>query len=159
MLVSRARLNTMRCASVRLCERALGSMWIPCKFQHRIYDEEKLEKASSVYLNSTIGVLAILGDRSNKIPSYPHFSMDDLRRIPVPDFDALDAAQVSALAAAYDALCNFTLLPLPQIMEDETRLALDRTVIAALGIEAEVLSQIRRELSREPSVTGKPYEV
>ena len=84
--------------------------------------------------------------------------MDDLRRVPVPDFAALDRSQVSALAAAYDALCNFTLLPLPQIMEDETRQALDRIVTEALGIQPEVVATIRRELSREPSVTGKPYE-
>ena len=85
--------------------------------------------------------------------------MDDLRRIPVPDFTALGEAQVMQLAATYDALCNFTLLPLPQIMEDETRKALDRSVAAALGINDEIIANIRRELSREPSVTGKPYAV
>ena len=85
--------------------------------------------------------------------------MDDLRRIPVPDFDALGEARVSQLAAAYDALCDFTLLPLPQIMQDETRLALDRAVVSALGIDPEIVANIRRELAREPSITGKPYEV
>ena len=139
---------------------------MPCKFNADIRDEKEkrrhekqLEKATCAYLNSTIGILAILGDRTNKIPSYPHFSMDDLRRIPVPDFNTLDASQVAALAAAYDALCNFTLLPLPQIMEDETRGAIDRIVTEALGIAPETVANIRRELSREPSVTGKPYEV
>ena len=63
------------------------------------------------------------------------------------------------LAAAYDSLCDFTLLPLPQIMQDETRLALDRVVVDALDIAPEVVANIRRELSREPSITGKPYEV
>ena len=84
--------------------------------------------------------------------------MDDLRRIPVPDFDALSASQVTALATAFDTLCNFTLLPLPQIMADETRQALDRVVTDALDIQPEVVANIRRELSREPSITGKPYE-
>ncbi len=85
-------------------------------------------------------------------------SMDDLRRIPVPDFHALSESQVTALATAFDTLCNFTLLPLPQIMLDETRQALDRVVIDALDIQPEVVANIRRELSREPSITGKPYE-
>ncbi len=84
--------------------------------------------------------------------------MHDLNKIPVPDFDALDRSQVFAMAAAYDALCNFTLRPLPQILEDETRIALDRIVTDALDIQPEVVAAIRRELSREPSVTGKPYE-
>ena len=85
--------------------------------------------------------------------------MDDLRRIPVPNFAALGEAQISALAATYDALCEFTLLPLPQINADETRQALDRAVVSALGIQPEIVANIRRELAREPSVTGKPYEV
>ncbi len=85
--------------------------------------------------------------------------MDDLRRIPVPDFNALSQSQVTALATAFDTLCNFTLLPLPRIMEDETRGALDRVVTDALDIMPEVVANIRRELSREPSITGKPYEV
>ena len=159
MIVSRARLNTMRCASVRLNERALGSIWIPLSFGGNRFDEDQLEKAVCAYLNSTIGIFGILGDRSNKIPSYPHFSMDDLRRIPMPDFNALAPAQVSALAAGYDGLCGFTLLPLPLILKDETRLALDRIVTRALGIDAALAAALRRELAREPSITGKPYEV
>ncbi len=158
MLVYRARLTTLRCASVRLNEKVLGSLWIPCKPHLSQFEDEFVEKSLCSYFNSTIGILAILGDRSNKIPSYPHFSMDDLRRIPVPDFDAMSESQVTALATAFDTLCNFTLLPLPQIMGDETRQALDRVVIDALGIAPEVVANIRRELSREPSITGKPYE-
>ncbi|MCE2472961.1 MAG: hypothetical protein J4G18_13940, partial [Anaerolineae bacterium] len=82
----------------------------------------------------------------------------DLNRIPVPDFNTLNQSQVTALATAYDTLCNFTLLPLPQMEVCETRKALDRTVQSALGIEPEIVASIRRELTREPSVTGKPYE-
>ncbi len=157
MLVTRARLNTARCLCVRLGERAIGSLWVPCKFTS--YDNEfTLEKAMCAYQNSAVGVLAFLGDRTNKIPSYPHFSMDDLRRIPVPDFPNMDSAQLQIMADAYDALCESVLLPLPQILQDETRAALDEAVIAALGIDREVVANIRRELSREPSITGKPYQ-
>ena len=84
--------------------------------------------------------------------------MDDLRRIPVPDFTVMQESQVAALATAYDTLCNFTLLPLPHMEECETRKALDRAVQSALGIAPEIVASIRRELTREPSVTGKPYE-
>ena len=159
MIATRARLNTVRGMSVRLNQEALGSLWIPCKpCSADKYSEKALEKALCAYFNSTIGILGFLGDRSNKIPSYPQMSMDDLRRIPVPDFNALRQSQVTALATAFDTLCNFTLLPLPQIMQDETRLALDRVVAESLGIAPEITASIRRELSREPSITGKPYE-
>lgn len=158
LLANRARLNTVRCMSVRLSQKTVGSLWVPCRFLKRHLDVELLEKATCAYLNSTVGILAILGDRTNKIPSYPHFSLDDLRRVPVPDFNLLDEGQVTALATAYDTLCNFELLPLPQMEECETRKALDRTVTSALGVAPEIVASIRRELTREPSVTGKPYE-
>ncbi len=154
-LATRARLNTARTLSVRLDQRALGSLWVPCK-PH--IPDVFLEKALCAYFNSTLGILAILGDRTNKIPSYPQFSMDDLRRIPVPDFPALDTWQVKALARAYDTLCDKTLLPLPQMRNCATRKALDRALSAALDLDAELVATIRRELTREPSVTGRPYE-
>ncbi len=153
LLAMRARLNTVRVISVRLPVQALGSAWVPCKPRSL---GEIAEKALCAYLNSTIGLLAILGDRSIKDLSYSQFSMNDLRRIPVPDLNVLEKAQVAALAAAYDALCEFTLLPLPRILKDETRGALDRIVTDALDVQPEVVANIRRELSREPSITGSP---
>ena len=159
MISFRIFLPTIRCMSVRLNQKMLGSLWIPCKPSSNRIDEESMEKTLCSYFNSSIGILSILGDRTNKKPTYPQMSMNDLRRIPVPDFDALGEARVSQLAAAYDALCDFTLLPLPQIMQDETRAALDRIVTKALGIDPEIVASIRRELAREPSITGKPYVV
>ena len=165
MLVNRMRLNTVRCTSVRLNERALGSLWVPVNFYSDIKDEkerqvarDRFEKAACVYLNSTIGLLAILGDRTNKIPSYPQFSLDDLRRIPVPDFAKMDEAKVKMMAAAYDDLCDSVLLPLPQMNECETRKTLDKAIVAMLGIDEELAAAIRRELTREPSITGRPYD-
>ena len=158
LLANKMRLNTVRCTTVRLDERVLGARWVPCRFTLNNIDSAQLEKATCVYLNSSLGILAILGDRTNKIPSYPQLSLDDLRRIPVPDFPNMDAAWLQIMADAYDALCESVLLPLPQIMHDETRQALDDAVISALDIDREVVANIRRELSREPSITGKPYQ-
>ena len=158
-LAKRARLNTVRVFGVRLEERAVGMAWVPCTPILNEFDKISIEKVLCLYINSSIGFLSVLGGRTNKVPSYPQWSMDDLRRIPVPDFSALSASQIAALAATYDALCNFTLLPLPQLNEDETRKALDRSVASALDINPEIIAAIRRELAREPSVTGKPYEV
>lgn len=155
LLAMRARLNTVRVVGVRLPQRALGSAWVPCK-PHA--NDLRIQKNICAYINSTIGILAILGNRSIKDLSYSQFSMDDLRHIPVPDFPNVDAAQLQIMADAYDALCESILLPLPQIMQDETRHALDDAVISALGIDREVVANIRRELSREPSITGKPYQ-
>ena len=157
MLPMRARLNTVRMFSVRLNQRVLGSAWVPCHPEVADIDADALEKALCVYLNSSVGVLAMLGDRSNKTPSYPQFSMADLRKIPVPDFAALGEAAALRLAAEYDAQCEQTLQPLPRMDADPARAALDAAVCEALGIDAERVATIRRHLAAEPSVTGRRY--
>jgi len=101
--------------------------------------------------------LALLGNRTNKILSYPHFSLDDLRKLIVPDFAAIGESAVAKLAAAYDALAERTLLPLPQMDADPARRALDDAVCDALGLDGERVANIRRNLAAEPLVTGKRY--
>ena len=162
MLPTRARLNTVRMLSVRLDRRALGSAWVPCKPRAEVVNAdgvsaEVLEKALCVYLNSSVGVLAMLGNRSNKVPSYPQFSMDDLRKVFVPDFKALGSDAVRTLSRAYDDLSASEVLPLPRMDICPTRRALDDAVCAALGLDGETAAEIRRSLAAEPSVTGRRY--
>ena len=156
LLPGRIRLNTGRALSVLLDTPALGSAWMPCRPKPTQRQAEQWEQALCVYLNSSVGVLSLLGSRSNKIPSYPRFSLDDMRNLIVPDFASDDEA-VARLAAAYDAYAEDILLPLPQMDECATRKALDKAVCAALGIDSETVATIRRQLAAEPSVTGKRY--
>ena len=157
LLPNRMRLNTVRVLTVKLDLPAVGSAWSPCNLRGADTDRENLEKAICVYLNSTIGVLALLGDRTNTTPSYPRFSLDDLRNLSVPDFTALGANAINQLAAAYDAHASNILLPLPQMDADPVCRALDAAVAAALGLDDELVSTIRRQLASEPSVTGRRY--
>ena len=157
MLPQRMRLNTIRTLCAKLDTPALGSLWVPCRFAVTGPDNEILEKAVCVFLNSSVGVLVLLGDRTNKAPSYPHFSLDDLRKLIVPDFAAIGESVVAKLAAAYDALAERTLLPLPQMDGCPVRRALDDAVCNALGLDIERVETIRRNLAAEPSVTGKRY--
>ena len=96
-----------------------------------------MEKAICAYFNSSIGILALLGNRTNKIPSYPHFSLDDLRKLVVPDFAIIGDDALAQLATAYDTHAADILLPLPQMDADPIRNALDATVTAALGLDTE----------------------
>ena len=157
LLPTRIRLNTVRTLSVRLPTPVIGSAWVPCKSKITSMEATVFEKALCVYLNSTIGILALLGNRSNKVPSYPQFSLDDLRKLIVPDFAAVGESAVARLAAAYDALAERVLLPLPQMDADPVRRALDDAVCDALGLDGERVAAIRRNLAAEPSVTGKRY--
>ena len=99
----------------------------------------------------------MLGNRSNKKPTYPNLSLDDLRNLIVPDFATLSDQAIQTLTSAYDAHAQKPLLPLPQMDADPARAALDAAVCAALSVEAEVIATIRRQLSAEPSITGNRY--
>ena len=84
LLPHRLWLPLARVAAVILPERALGSIWTPCT----LHDPE-LAKALCLYLNSTPGLLTLLGRRDNRKLSYPSFSLDTLRDLPVPDLRVL----------------------------------------------------------------------
>ena len=151
------RLNTVRTLCVKLQTLVLGSLWTPCKITVPDYDQEDLEKSLSVYLNSSVGVLAMLGNRSNQVPSYPRLSIDDLRKLIVPDFATIGGDAIDKLAATYDKYANSVLLPLPQMNNCAVRRTLDVVVCDALGMDGETMDTIRLQLAAEPSVTGKRY--
>ena len=155
LLPTRLFLVTTRMLAVRLDSPGLGSAWVPCRIDPS--DSVELEKALCLYLNSSMGILAILGGRTNRKPTYPRFSIDDMRKLTVPDFAAIGGPAVSQLAAAYDQYADSVLLPLPQLNDCPARAGLDAAVVAALGLDGELVANIRRQLAMEPSVTGQRY--
>ena len=157
MFPNRIRLNTVRVNCVRLNTPAVGSSWSPCNIGVPEHDREALEKSICVYLNSSIGILALLGNRTNRVPSYPRFSLDDLRRLVVPNLTGLDESAVKRMAVAYGSLAGEPLLPLPQMDADAVRGALDDVVCDALDLDPERIATIRRHLAAEPSVTDRRY--
>ena len=148
LLPHRLRLNVARVAAVMLRERAVGSIWTPC-----LPHDPDMAKAVCLYLNSTPGLLSLLGARDNRVPSYPSFSLDTLRSLPVPNFAALGAAERDLLSSWFGWLQNETLQPFPRMHEDPLRQRIDDAVTQALGLDPEWVATMRRELAREPSVT------
>ena len=123
-------------------------MWTPCR-PH----DPSITKALCLYLNSTPGVLSLLGARDNRKPSYPSFSLDTLRSLPVPNFAALGDAERELLSGWFNWLENETLQPFPRMAEDPVRAQIDDAVVQVMGLDAGWVEMIRRELAREPSVT------
>ena len=152
MLPHRLWLPLAKVGAVMLPERALGSIWTPCRLS-----APQWAKAMCLYLNSTPGILALLGGRDNRKPSYPSFSLDTLRALPVPNLNELDDEQLALLNSWYDSLAENALLPFPRMNEDPVRHQIDGAVSQALGLDADWVASIRRELAREPSVTDRPY--
>ena len=150
LLPHRLWLPLARVSAVILPEASVGSIWTPCR-PHG----PGIINALCLYLNSTPGLLSLLGERDNRKPSYPSFSLDTLRSVPVPDFTALGEDALGLLTDSYDLLQRETLQPFPMMADDPVRAQIDAAVIQALDLDAEWVAQIRRELSREPSVTDR----
>ena len=84
--------------------------------------------------------------------------MDGLRSLPFPAPDSVPDA-ITALASAYDALAESTLLPLPQAHECATRAAIDSAVADALGPDLADIHNWRDLISHEPNMCNRPAEV
>ena len=106
-------------------------------------------------MNSTPGILSLLGGRDNRVPSYPSFSLDTLRSLPVPNFVDLESTRRKSLSSWFDWLRYDKLSPFPRMHEDWVRQQIDEAVINALGLDSEWIASVRRELAREPSVMDR----
>ena len=150
LIGNRMRLNLTQTPAVFSDEAVLGSAFVPVS----PFDENKedLCKAWCVWLNSTFGVIALLNTRQKNL-TYPNFSLDGLRSLPVPHSGHCD---IAALAKAYDQYADDTLCPLPEVHADPVRHALDDVVLMAVsGLPGNDVARWRRSISLEPSVNNE----
>ena len=153
LLPHRLWLPLSRVAAVVLPERAVGSIWTPCRPHN-----PSIARAICLYLNSTLGLLSLLGRRDNRKPSYPSFSLDTLRSLKVPDFTALGDAELQSLNSWFNWLKEQPLLPFPRMAEDVARHQIDDAIIEAFQLDPDWVATVRQELAREPSVTDTRLE-
>lgn len=162
LLPERIRLNLVHVTTICSTIPTVGTSWTGVRPHTSDAWSDKRRKlwygswpkAMAVYLNSTPGIIALLGVRIPKQLSYPNYSLEEnQRRIPVP---RLTCQQVSKLAVVYDQLCTAQ-LGLWRNSSDKTRIALDKAICETLGLDEEVVDRMRHELSREPMVTGRRY--
>ncbi|MDE0506684.1 MAG: DEAD/DEAH box helicase family protein [Candidatus Poribacteria bacterium] len=107
-------------------------------------------KALAVYLNSTPGRLQMGAIASRKI-TYPMFSLDSIRGIPVPDRNAPRVMQV--LADCWERTKD-TVVPQYREGECQVRQVWDDAVADAMGWAPEELTRLRHLLHKEPHVRG-----
>lgn len=147
----RIRLNITHTTTIKTDNVSIGSAWhtITPKTGNR----EQWSKAMVVWLNSTVGLVSLLGARiiSNDL-SYVRFGIGDIENMNVP---ILDEGAMHSLAGEYDlySRADLGLIRSP----NKTRIAMDKAVCKALNLDESVLSTMRTELSREPMITGKQY--
>ncbi len=149
----RTRLNTSSVIGVAVDHPVLGSQWTPFV---PIDGELATGKAIVTWLNSSLGLLSVLGGRTLKVLARPDLSMSAQGNIPVPSF-ADDTDARDALAAFFDVSKEHQLLPYSQLSTDANRQRIDDAVTEALGLSPEWVSSVRRELAKEPSVSASRY--
>ena len=157
LLPGRLSTPNTRVTAVRTDEPTVGSAFVPYHPATKKHAPAAVEKSVVAYLNSTVGITAMLGVTSNKKIVYPNWSLSNWNQLPYPDWDKLPAQPVRKLAEAYDKLCQRELQELRYMLTCDTRKKLDTAVAQALGIPWEVMEQARIALASEPAITGKTF--
>ena len=152
LLPEQPYLPSVGAMAVRLDEATVGSMWTNFSIRKNHRQPEEYENALCVYLNSTLGMLAMLGAstlRDDPKRLWPTGAQ--MKSLPIPKFGQKDGA-VRIMAAAFDELCDRELSPLSQLDACAVRKAIDAAVCESLGIDDAMIHCIREHLSAEPSV-------
>jgi len=151
LLAERLRLNTQRLAALSLENKVLSNVWWPFAFQT---DDVDAEKTLVTWLNSTLGLLLLLGHREETEGPWVDFKKPTLNAMPVLDIRAISVQAKQTVAHAFDSVAAQDVLPLSHIGEDQVRSQLDAALQNALGLPD--LSVIRDLLAQEPILTSRP---
>ena len=121
-------------------------------------DEETVEKAVCLILNSTPAKLEMILRRKNKTFSYISFAKESLNRVAMPLLSEMSVSAFRALAKVYDELCKQPRKRLPEAHECFVQLAIDKAVCKHTGFDENLCMKARHLLAQEPMVTGKRYQ-
>jgi hypothetical protein len=152
MIVERLRLNTQRLTALLLGRDALSNVWWPVKFKTG-RSRETAEQLTALWLNSTLGILSLLGVREDTEGAFVGFKKPSLENMGVLNFKSLKKSKKRILLNTYSDVANETLLPLSEAKDDPTRKKIDQTFADVFDIRD--LSLLRELLAREPLVTMK----
>lgn len=141
------RLTTMRVLAVHCDLPTLGSRWVPFTVLHG--DPEIWSKAMAVWLNSSLGILAVIAGATHHVGGRPKISLDAMRNMRAPVLGE-DAAK--SLAAVFNDLSRDEFQRIADSEDDPTRQALDAAIVDAFSLDAEIVTRVRKALSAEPSV-------
>lgn len=150
LIAERSWLKTMRLVSVRVSQKVLSNVWWPFVLKKTKIDVDDAEKALVLWLNSTLGLVLLLGCREETRGAWIGFKKPVLKEMPVLDVHNLNARAKRKLAQAFDQLASQSLRPFPEMANDPTREAIDRAVADALDLPD--FSILREMLAREPII-------
>ena len=145
---ARFRLNTLRVVAMRAEMNVLGSMWWPVRVEY-----PKLEKALTVWLNSSFGLLTLMAARNTTQGSWVQLKKADLEELPVLDLLRLSPEQLQALSDLFDKMAEAEFERLPGMAHCPARQSLDDGLSEILGLPN--LGTLRLLLASEPVVSNR----
>ena len=148
LVAERLWLETARVAAMWSETRVLSNVWWPI----RVGDAAR-EKALAVWLNSSLGLLTLLAQRTSTRGGWVAIKKGDLEKLPVLDVRALSQVQLMALSDLFDELTEAEFERLPAMAQCPARQALDTAVARILGLPD--LRNLRELLASEPVVSNR----
>ena len=149
LLVSeRLRLDTTRVVAMRSDTSVLSNVWWPVRVE-----DEGTEKAITVWLNSSLGLLTILAQRTSTEGGWVAMKEADLEELPVLDPRRLSQAQLQAMSDLFDEMVDAEFERLPGMANCQARHALDDGLSRILSLPD--LSTLRTLLASEPVVSNR----
>lgn len=149
LLVSeRLRLDTVRVAAMRAEEEVLSNV-----FWELQVENVETEKAIAIWINSSLGILTLLAQRTSTMGGWVAMKKTDLRNLPILDPRQLTDAQLKDLSDLFDNLADAEFERLPQMAQCPARTALDDGISDILGLPD--LRRLRVLLASEPVVCNR----
>ena len=147
LISERLWLNTTRVVAMSTDKPVLSNVWWPVKTGNHSWD-----KALSVYLNSSVGLLTLLATRNTTRGGWVKLKKVDLSATSVLDPRRLSPSQLQRLSDLFDALSEEEFERLPGMAHCPTRRRLDDGISEILGLPD--LATLRDLLASEPVVSN-----
>ena len=148
LVAERLWLETTRVIAMRSEARVLSNVWWPVKV-----DDISHEKALAVWLNSSLGLLTILAQRTSTRGGWVAMKKADLEVLPVLDSRAMSTERLQACAELFDSLIEDEFQRLPAMTDCPVRQRLDTGISKIMGLPD--LDGLRRLLASEPVVSNR----
>ena len=148
LIAERLRLDTTRVVAMRSETRVLSNVWWPIRTE-----DVSMEKGLAVWLNSSLGLLTILTQRTSTEGGWVAMKKADLEELPVLDTRRLSPSQLQGLSDLFDEMADAEFERLPGMANCPARRSLDDGISEILGLPN--LAKLRVLLASEPVVSNQ----
>ena len=148
LVAERLWLETTRVVAMWSEDRVLSKVWWPVRVE-----DHATEKALAVWMNSSLGLLTILAQRTSTRGGWVAIKKADLEVLPVLDTRSLSSGQLRGLSDLFDDMAEGEFDRLPRMAYCPARRSLDEGISRILGLPD--LGTLRALLASEPVVSNR----